>query len=105
MSVRCERSSRPCALSSGRSVSTVSTLDRMTPRLFGSTSPITSGQRGLLPWQLCSDVFPAQKQRPLECRNSADMDEGEKKGWSSSKVQGCGADQLSPSSFDSANHL
>src|ERR1017187_1659119 len=84
--VRWDRSSRPRFLSSGRWVSTVSTLEWMSLRLCGSTSPTASGQRGRLPWQLDAERLPAQKQRPLECRNSADIEEGEKKACPSSKV-------------------
>src|ERR1017187_470961 len=104
-SVRCDRSSRPRFLSSGPWVSTVSTLERASLRLRGSTAPTTSGQRGRLRWQLCADRLPAQKQRPLECRNSADMEEGEKKVCPSSNVHGAGVDQVSPPSCEMANHL
>src|ERR1035437_2109387 len=102
-SVRCDRSSRPRFLSSGHWVSTVSTLEWTSLRLRGSTSPTTSGQRGRLPSQLCPDRLPAQKQRPLECRNRADMEGGEKKVCPSSKVHGPGVDQVSPPSCEMAN--
>src|ERR1017187_7439150 len=104
-SVRWDRSSRPRVLSSGFWVSTVSTLEWTSLRPCGSTSPTTSGQRRRLPWQLCGDRLPAQKQRPLECRNSADIEDGEKKGWPSSNVHGAGVDQVSPPSCETANHL
>src|ERR1035441_4294398 len=104
-SVRCDRSSRPRFLSSGRWVSTVSTLDRMSLGLRGSTSPTTSGQRGRLPWQLCADRLPAQEHPPVECRNGADREEGEKKVCPSSNVHGAGVDQVSPPSDEMANHL